>query len=251
MENTTNAVPKVYQAIASVMATLSKEGISKGRKNQQQGYQFRGIDDVFNALSPILSDNKLCVLPRVLSRSVTERQTARGGAIFYTVLDVEFDFVSAEDGSKHTVRTMGEAMDSGDKSTNKAMSAAYKYACLQVFCIPTEGENDADYITHEVAPSNNQNVRQNNQQAPQQNPEQRQQAPQPKPEVTEKIDADYAALMRTFKGAAQLGTKAFNKVWSENAGPVRARIHQNAESMRILENLCRQADQKLNQQGAA
>jgi hypothetical protein len=31
------------------------------------------------------------------------------------------------------------------------MSAAFKYACMQVFCIPTEGNPDADQETHEVA----------------------------------------------------------------------------------------------------
>ena len=41
-------------------------------------------------------------------------------------------------------------MDSGDKATNKAMSAAYKYAAMQAFAIPTEGDNDADSTTHEV-----------------------------------------------------------------------------------------------------
>ena len=64
----------------------------------------------------------------------------------------EFDFVSAEDGSKHIVKTFGEAMDSGDKATNKAMSAAYKYACFQAFSIPTESDNDADAHTHTPAP---------------------------------------------------------------------------------------------------
>jgi hypothetical protein len=58
--------------------------------------------------------------------------------------------VSAEDGSKHTARTFGEAMDSGDKATNKAMSAAYKYMAFQTFAIPTEGDNDADNHTHEI-----------------------------------------------------------------------------------------------------
>lgn len=141
----------VYQAIAAVMAELSKEGISKDRKNQQQGYAFRGIDDMYNALSPILAKNGLCILPRVLARETIERQTKSGGALFYTTVEVEFDFVSAEDGSKHTVKTFGEAMDSADKSTNKAMSAAYKYAVMQAFAIPTEGDNDADAATHEVA----------------------------------------------------------------------------------------------------
>lgn len=140
----------VYGAIASITADLAKEGISKSRSNQQQGYKFRGIDDVYNALSPFLAKHRLCILPRVLGREVVERTTAKGGAIFYTTVEVEFDFVSAEDGSSHTIKTFGEAMDSGDKSTNKAMSAAYKYAAMQAFCIPTEGDNDADATTHEV-----------------------------------------------------------------------------------------------------
>lgn len=140
----------VYTAISGVMAKLAKVGISKDRNNTQQGYKFRGIDDVYNALAPHMSEEKLLILPRVLSRIVTERITQKGGTLFYVVLDVEFDFVSAVDGSKHTIRVCGEAMDSGDKATNKAMSAAYKYACMETFCIPTEGDNDADATTHEV-----------------------------------------------------------------------------------------------------
>jgi hypothetical protein len=144
---------KVYAAIAAVTAEMSKFGISKDRRNQQQGYSFRGIDDVYNALSPMLAEHKLCILPRIMSRELVERQTAKGGALFYVTVEAEFDFVSAEDGSKHTIRTFGEAMDSADKATNKAMSAAYKYAAMQAFCIPTEGDNDADGSTHEVLPS--------------------------------------------------------------------------------------------------
>jgi hypothetical protein len=141
---------KVYLAISQVAAKLAKEGISKGRKNVQQGYQFRGIDDVFNALSPFLVEAKLCILPTVLERECVERQTKSGGALFYVTVKVRFDFISAEDQSKHEVVTYGEAMDSADKATNKAMSAAYKYAAMQAFCIPTEGDNDADSTTHEV-----------------------------------------------------------------------------------------------------
>jgi hypothetical protein len=141
---------KVYQCIAAVTAELSKIGISKDSKNQSQGYAFRGIDAVYGALSPLLSKHGLCILPRVTDRQVIERQNRQGTALFYVTLTVEFDFVAAEDGSKHTVITVGEAMDSGDKASNKAMSAAYKYAAFQAFCIPTEGDNDADAVTHEV-----------------------------------------------------------------------------------------------------
>lgn len=141
----------VYKAINAVQADLAKTGIGKDSTNTYDNYKFRGIDAVYNALSPLLAKHGLCVLPRVLSRTVEERQSNKGGALFYVTVDVEFDFVSAVDGSKHVVKTFGEAMDRGDKATNKAMSAAYKYAAFQAFAIPTEGDNDADASTHEVA----------------------------------------------------------------------------------------------------
>lgn len=136
----------VYTAISAVQGALAKEGISKNRKNQQQGYSFRGIDDVYNALSSLLAEHRLCIIPRYLSRTVTERESKGGGALFNVVVEAEFDLVGP-DGSKHTARNYGEAMDSADKATNKAMSAAYKNMALQVFAIPTEGDNDADAVT--------------------------------------------------------------------------------------------------------
>lgn len=144
---------KVYQKIAEVTAAMAGEGISKSRSNTKQGYKFRGIDDVYNALSRHLATAGLCILPRIINRECVDRQTANGSALFYVTVTAEFDVVAAEDGSTHTIRTYGEAMDSADKATNKAMSAAYKYACMQMFCIPTEGDNDADATTHEVAPA--------------------------------------------------------------------------------------------------
>lgn len=152
-DTTVKPIPHVYTAIAKVMELISKDGISKGRKNEQQGYKFRGIDDVYNALAPILTEAGLCILPKVTSRDVIERQTRNGGALFYVTVHVDFHLVSAKDASWHQISVVGEAMDSGDKATNKAMSAAYKYACMQAFCIPTEGDNDADSKTYEVAAS--------------------------------------------------------------------------------------------------
>jgi len=141
---------QVYKAINAVQSALASVGISKDSRNAQQGYNFRGIDQVYNTLSPLLAKHGLCILPRVLARTVAEHPSKNGGVLFYVTVEVEFDFVCAEDGSKHVVKTFGEAMDSGDKATNKAMSAAYKYAAMQAFAIPTEGDNDADATTHEV-----------------------------------------------------------------------------------------------------
>jgi hypothetical protein len=145
---------QVYKAINAVQAELATIGIVKDKRNSQgAGYNFRGIDDVYNAIAPLLAKHGLCILPRVLTRECVERQSKNGGALFYITVEAEFDFVSSEDGTKHTVKTFGEAMDSGDKATNKAMSAAYKYACFQAFSIPTESREDADYQTHEVKPT--------------------------------------------------------------------------------------------------
>lgn len=149
----TKPVYEVYKAIAAVTRALGREGIGKDRKNTGQGYNFRGIDDIYNALNSELAAAQLCIIPRVVARESVERQGKGGGALFYVTVKAEYDVVSAIDGSTHTAVAYGEAMDSGDKATSKAMSAAYKYMAMQLFCIPTEGDNDADATTHEVAPA--------------------------------------------------------------------------------------------------
>ena len=149
-DHTTQKLLGVYKAISSVQMALAKLGIEKAQTNKFDKYKFRGIDDIYNALSPLLARNKLCILPRIVNRTCEERKSQKGGALFYITIDAEFDFVAASDGSTHTVKMIGEAMDRSDKATNKAISAAYKYACFQTFCIPTEGDNDADFTTHEV-----------------------------------------------------------------------------------------------------
>lgn len=142
--------PNVYACIAAVSEDIAHTGIAKSRKNAQQGYSFRGIDEVYNALAPMLAKHKLVILPRMLKRECVERTAKSGSAQFFVTVEAEFDFVSALDpSSRHVVRTFGEAQDSADKATNKAMSAAYKYAAFQAFCIPTEGDNDADATTPE------------------------------------------------------------------------------------------------------
>ena len=147
----TDNTHNVYAAISAASKQIAQTGIVKNRKNQQQGFMFRGIDDVLNTLSSVLTDNGLVILPSVKSRECVERTTKSGGALFTVTVSVDFTLISTSDGSSHTVTVYGEAMDSADKATNKAMSAAYKYMALQVFCIPTEGDNDADSTTHDVA----------------------------------------------------------------------------------------------------
>ena len=125
----------IFESINMVMAEVGAVG--KTSKNQQQGFMYRGIDAVMNALNPALVKYKVFVVPEVLEQTREERTNAKGTTLLYSLIKVKFTFY-AEDGSSVSATVIGEGMDSGDKATNKAMSIAFKYACFQVFCIPTE-----------------------------------------------------------------------------------------------------------------
>ena len=139
---------QIYQSIANIMTEVS--AIGKNKKNAQQGYNFRGIDDLYNAIHPLFARNGVFITSDVVGNNREERQTAKGGLLIYTILRVKFTFY-ATDGSSVFSIVEGEAMDSGDKSTNKAMSAALKYALMQMLLIPTEELKDADKDTYSVA----------------------------------------------------------------------------------------------------
>jgi hypothetical protein len=145
----TTTAPHIFTALVAVSGELVKVGIAKDRKNEQQGFKFRGIDDAMNTVSPILSKHDVVFLPTYEDYPDTERVTGKGSTLIFAKVKGIFTFVSAKDASSVTVTTFGVAMDSGDKATNKAMSAALKYALLQTFLIPTEGEPDADATTQE------------------------------------------------------------------------------------------------------
>ena len=140
---------EIYQAIIGVMADIG--AIGKDKKNAQQGFKYRGVDDVMNALQPVMVQHGLFVVPEIIDQKREERQTNRGGNLIYSVCTVRYTFY-AKDGSSVQCVVVGEGMDSGDKATNKAMSSAFKYACFQVFCIPTEEMKDPDAEVHTVAP---------------------------------------------------------------------------------------------------
>ena len=140
---------KIYAAISGVMADVGAVG--KNNTNQIQHYRFRGIDDVMNALYPAMVKNHVFVAPTVLEQTREERTTPKGGLLIYSIVRVNYKFYT-DDGSFVEAVVIGEAMDSGDKSMNKAMSAAFKYASFQVFCIPTEEMKDSETDSPEPAP---------------------------------------------------------------------------------------------------
>jgi hypothetical protein len=138
---------KIFTAIPKIMADM--EPIRKDRKNQQQGFMFRGIEDMYNALQPVMSKHGVFTVPRVTKREEITIQSKSGGNLIRVVQEIVFRFF-ADDGSFIDVGPLyGEAMDSGDKATNKSNSIAQKYAFLMVFAIPTEDQDDPDKESHQ------------------------------------------------------------------------------------------------------
>ncbi len=141
--------PKIYKAIHEAMEAC--QAVGKDSRNPQQGYKYRGIDAVMNAINPALRKAGIFCVPEVQDTSREERTTKNGALMIYSVVTVKYSFF-AEDGSSVTATVIGEGMDSGDKSYNKAMSAAFKYALFQVFCIPTEEMVDSEIDSPEPQP---------------------------------------------------------------------------------------------------
>ncbi len=139
--------PKIYAAINNVMRDIGIVG--KNGSNDFDHYKYRSIDDVMNALNPAMTKNKVFVSPKIIDSKREERAGSKGNLMMYSVITVEYTFYT-DDGSNVTATVIGEAMDRSDKSTNKAMAAAFKYACCQVFCIPTEDMEDSENESSEI-----------------------------------------------------------------------------------------------------
>lgn len=144
--------PLIYKKMSDVMKEV--KAVTKDQKNVAQGFKFRGIDQFVNALYPALTKNGVFMAPRATSynqelKDVT-RSNGKAGVDKHVSILMEYDFY-AEDGSKVTVGPIpAEGLDSGDKATNKALSAALKYALIQTFSIPTEDMAEADLDTPEI-----------------------------------------------------------------------------------------------------
>jgi hypothetical protein len=143
------SVPGVIGAICEVMNAIG--AIGKDKRSEHGNFKFRGIDDVMNVLAPLLRSHCLFISPELVESTHNRFTSNGGGGLMNTVVKVRYRFTSAADGSEYTVGPIpGEGMDTGDKSTAKAMSVAMRTMLLQVFAIPTE-DRDPDHDVYEVA----------------------------------------------------------------------------------------------------
>jgi hypothetical protein len=137
---------QIYERMSKVMSEI--DAIGKDQNNRQQGFSYRGIDDVMNSLHSIMAKHEVFVMPELVNAIREERKTKSGGVLIYSICDYKFTF-NTVDGSSVSCVVRGEGMDSGDKASNKAISIALKYALVQAFMIPTEDMVDPDATTPE------------------------------------------------------------------------------------------------------
>lgn len=141
----------IYSAIPAMLAEV--DSIKKDKRNEQQGFRFRGIDDVYNAVHPVLSKHGVFILTEVLEEFREEKATRNGGVLNYCRLKVKFTFCASDGSSVYSIVSQ-EGSDTSDKATGKALSMAFKYALFQLLCIPTEDVMpDGDAEKHDFAPA--------------------------------------------------------------------------------------------------
>jgi len=143
--------PAVQEAVRRVMHDIGRIGVGKEGVNEQQRYRFRGIDQFVDSLSPILSRHGVILLPDAEPPVITEHSTSAGKAQFMCVLTVHWTIVGPR-GDILSATTIGQALDTSDKSANKAMSAAFKYLLAQVFAVPNIGWSEQDETSPEAGP---------------------------------------------------------------------------------------------------
>ena len=137
---------KIIESLAAVMDEVG--AVRKGDYNEGQRFNFRGIDAVVNAVSPALRRHKVVVTPETLSCDYGTVEVGRNRTSMGHVRVVVRYTFTAEDGSTLAATVPGEAMDSGDKATAKAMSVAFRTALLQALSLPTD-EPDPDAQSYE------------------------------------------------------------------------------------------------------
>ena len=141
----------IYEALAAVMVDV--KAVGKTDRNNQQGFNFRGIDGTLNAVGPALRKHGVVVVPEVLSIErgdvlVGQKQTRMG----HVLVKVRYRWYGPEGGFIDSV-TIGEAMDSGDKAASKAMSVAFRTAMLQTLALPTDEPDPDEDVYERSAPS--------------------------------------------------------------------------------------------------
>lgn len=141
----TEAVPSIVVLMGQAMAKL--RAVEKDRRfDGPGGFNFRGIDATVNACGPVFRELGIVgPVPELLDITHDLVQTGKGREMHRVRVKVQYEFVGPA-GDRLPVVVPGEAIDTGDKATAKAMSVAMRIALLQTLCLPTQEPDPDDFV---------------------------------------------------------------------------------------------------------
>lgn len=139
----------VFEALSAVTQDLSAKGIGKNQTNTFDKYKFRGIDDVLNVVGPILAKHGVVIIPSIHRHETNQTRTSQDKPTMHSIVVVNYEIIGPA-GDRISGSAIGEGMDRGDKSLNKAMTSAYKNFVFEALCIPVQG-HDSESESHEVS----------------------------------------------------------------------------------------------------
>lgn len=145
-DTTTTPVENIYQLLN--IAKQKVGAVGKSERNSAQGFNFRGIDTVVNAVGPVFNELGIINTPEVIEHVYDTVEIGKGRTpMGHVTMVVKYTFY-APDGSSVAAQVASEAMDSGDKAVTKAMSVAWRTALIQVLNLPTD-EPDPDSVSYD------------------------------------------------------------------------------------------------------
>ncbi|MBJ8481075.1 ERF family protein [Acinetobacter pittii] len=245
----------ILSSLVNMQEEISSTGLAKALsatdRNGKELYKARGIDQVYNLLSPLLCKHKIVVGFTCVSK---EREVVKTqySIQYQTIVTIDYTFKSAIDGSTHVVRVYGEAFDNSDKGIAKATSMAYKAACFLVFNIPVCEDPDSivhDNISNEDYEYSRQHVQHtttqinNGQQQNNRNNNQRQNNQQGRQQYISEKQASY--LVEQTRAAGFNPQKLFKRFNIERFGQMS--IDQYNDALKSLQNYLNE-QQQINQQ---
>lgn len=138
--------PTLVERLIAVKKDIGAVG--KKDRNNAQGFNFRGIDAVINAVAgPLMKHGVMSYPAKVVSVKRGTAATNAGKSMNVVEVVVQYAFTDGVD--ILLFEAPGEAFDSGDKATAKAMSVAYRTALLQALSLPTD-DPDPDIYSYEA-----------------------------------------------------------------------------------------------------
>ena len=137
----------IYPALSAVQSAVKETGIKKSGKVAigNSGYDYRGIDQIYETFAPLFAENKIAtnpIPPNGEDRDLVS--VSMEGKTTHTVIQGTLRFLSLEDGSYVDTAYLGQSKSTQGKDLQAARSFAYRDALIQFFCVPFEGTEEPE-----------------------------------------------------------------------------------------------------------